>query len=232
MKRIDIPITNEIIVKDDVKLSREDKLKKYRLSPDSIAHFRSKITNVTDDTSTLLGYQLFKIISDEKYDESKDLTKVITLILRGADINQQYRLASGVYKWPIVLSIKRNYFWTFITLIRGGANINVQDEWELNTPLMLTIIGNQKEMFEILLLMEADKNIKNKYLDTSISFTKKQGYADYYELLTGTNAHTDEDITKNDPNALIMEAETILTEIISEDNLKLVKKKSSFKRIY
>lgn len=227
MKRIEIPITNEKKV-----TIKEEKLREYNLSQDAIRLFRAKIKIVSHDTSTLLGYQLFQIISDEKYDESKDLSKVIDLILRGADINQQYRLPSGVYKWPIVLSIKRNYFWTSIALIRAGADINVQDEWELNTPLMFTIISNQKEMFEILLLMGANKDIKNKYWDTPISFTKKQGYTDYYELLTNTNTHANGYITENDPDALIKETEARLKEITEEDNSKLVKKKSSFKRIY
>lgn len=216
MKRIEIPITTEKANNSNPikKYTKEEILKKYDVSFDdrqraNRAYGREK----TPHQCISMGITLYNIINNSCYDETTDLKTVVDLISNGADIDH-YDLKNC--NNPVIICVKRNYIKTLLYLLMSGANID-QKDYEGNNLLMLAIIHNYKEIIEILIKFGINIDTKNKYGYNARYIAKSHNMLEFFDALTKPNE--------------VINVDDALNEIIYKDNKKLIKKKSSFKRI-
>lgn len=258
MKKVEIPIIDnkKIYSNNDIDalinetkyyLDKDKKLRQYRLSPDSIQNFRSKIKKVSKEKSLQLGKDLFDIINDKKYDENKALNKVIDLILTGAKLDYYDNFNES---FPLLICAQRNYLWTFIALVRGGADIN-KSNCRLSTPTILSAAFGNDLILEILILLGANINAVNKFGETALMLAKINEQYKCFDMLVASGARTDigdnqvlndaimgeiskyknnSSVTYEDTQDLIKEAEQKLRETMDTEHT-LIRKKSNFKRI-
>jgi len=216
VKRIEIPITTEKANNSNPikKYTKEEILKKYDVSFDdrqraNRAYGREK----TPHQCVSMGITLYNIINNSCYDETTDLKTVIDLISNGAIIDH-YDIRNQ--NNPIIICVKRNYIKTLLYLLMSGANIN-QKDYEGNNLLMLAIIHNYKEIIEILITFGINIDTKNRYGYNARDIAKSHNMLEFFDALTKPNE--------------VINVYDDLNEIICEDNRKLIKKKSTFKRI-
>jgi len=185
MKRIEIPITNE----KNTEENKDSILRKYRLSSDSIAHFKSKIKHPGSEDRLWLSRQLNATISAEDYNEMKDIGKVINLILDGANVDYH----DNIYDDNLLNKCAyKNHLWTFIHLVKAGADINQKNRMGY-TPLISATSSNSKEILEILILLGADINAKTVFGNTAADMAIMLDRHECYEMLVkaGGKAHED-----------------------------------------
>ena len=131
---------------------RNEKLKSYELDQESINNFKSKIKIVSEEEKETLGKKLFDIINSKTFEEETDYEKVIELVYNGANIEYKDESKGD---FALLRCARKNYLKTFLVLLRAGANIDQKNNY-LTTATMASARHGNKEMLEILILMNAD----------------------------------------------------------------------------
>lgn len=162
-----------------------DKLKSYGLDPESIKEFKSKIKVVSEEEKTTLGKELFDLVNSKNYKDETDYEKVLELIFKGADIEYK-NYEKGDF--ALLRCARKNYLRTFITLVKSGANINQKNNY-LTTATMASARHGNKEILEILILMNADINAKSKDGDNALISARNHHQVDCFYMLVNAGAN-------------------------------------------
>lgn len=164
---------------------RIDKLKEYGLDSESINEFKSKIKIVSEEEKETLGKELFDLITSKSFKDETDYEKVIELVYKGANIEYKND-KKGDY--ALLRCARKNYFKTFLVLIKAGANINQKNNY-LTTATMASARHGNKEMLEILILMKADINAKSKDGDNALISARNHHQVDCFYMLVNAGAN-------------------------------------------
>lgn len=162
---------------------RIEALKKYGLDTDSINEFKSKIKKVSQEESDKLGEELLKMIFNKKFNDNYE--EALKLIYAGANIEVKTKDKGNCIL--LICSI-RNYLNTFLLLIKAGANVNQVNNY-LTTPTMASARHGNKEMLEILILMDADINARCLDGDNAIMMAKRHEQVECFNMLLNEQAY-------------------------------------------
>lgn len=176
------PIENIATLEND----KLEKIKKWGLTPEDIAHNKASVQKVSSKKSLELGNKMLDIIRKKNYnEETSDYDEVLKLIKAGAFINFKSNDNKGFT--GLILCARNGYMNTFITLLKYGADVNLPDFFGI-TPLMSACVHNYCEMVEILIILGADVNARCKDGDTPLICAKKHDSKEAYDLLIKANA--------------------------------------------
>lgn len=164
---------------------RVDKLKEYGLEPSSIKELKDKVKKVSAEEGKKLGKELFELVTSKNFKDETDYEKVLELIYKGADIEYKNE-AKGDF--ALLICARKNYFKTFISLIKAGVNINQKNNY-LTTATMASARHGNKEMLEILILMKADINAKCKDGDNAIISARNHYQVECFHMLKNAGAN-------------------------------------------
>ena len=156
-----------------------NKLKKYQLDTDSINEFKSNIKHVSEEESNKLGKELFDLIFKTSFCDEFDDYKVKKLIYNGANIEYKEE-KKGLF--PLLICVRKNYFKTFLLLLRAGASVNQVNKY-LTTPTMDSARWGNKEILEILILMGSDINAWCQDYDTALITAVRHHKTDCIDVL-------------------------------------------------
>ena len=165
---------------NDLENNKNDKLKQYKLDKESIEEFRSKIKQVSEEENNELGNKLVEYIFKDDFND--DYEKVIELIYNGADANIPFYDA-------LLLNhcCRKQYNKTLIVLIRAGIDIYCKDEFEYTPIMMCAEVGN-KEILELLVLMDTNINYENSRGETALSLALENGHMECVDILINAQA--------------------------------------------
>ena len=164
---------------------RNEKLKSYELDQESINNFKSKIKIVSEEEKETLGKKLFDIINSKAFEEETDYEKVIELVYNGANIEYKDESKGD---FALLRCARKNYLKTFLILLRAGANIDQKNNY-LTTATMASARHGNKEMLEILILMNADINAKCKDGDNALISARNHHQVDCFYMLVNAGAN-------------------------------------------
>lgn len=217
---------------------RIELLKKYSLDENNINEFKNRIKEVPPEKSNELGKNLLELVSKKSY--SDDYEKALDLILNGANIEYKNE-KKGDY--ALLICARKNYFQTFLSLIKAGANINQVNNY-LTTATMASARHGNIEMLKILITLGADINARCLDGDNAIMSAKMHEQTECFNMLVNAGAYLnnrnlanktildlqgkiniDSKLFEEDTKELPITEETPL-ELIKEAKLKLSKLKN------
>ncbi len=158
-------------------------LKKYGLDSASINEFKSKIKQASKEESDYLGKSLFELVAKKGFND--DYEKVIELIYNGANIEFKNEKKGD---FALLVCARKNYFKTFIVLVKAGVNINQVNNY-LTTATMASARHGNKEMLEILINMGADINARCLDGDNAIMSAKRHDQVECFNMLLNAQAY-------------------------------------------
>lgn len=162
-----------------------DKLKKNGLDPDGINEFKSKIKKVSKKEKEALGKELFDLLMSNSYNDSTDWEKIVELIYKGANIEYKDDKKGD---FALLRCARKGYLKAFLALISAGANVNQKNNY-LTTTTMASARHGNKEILEILILMNADINAKCKDGDNAIISARKHNRVECFNMLVNAGAN-------------------------------------------
>ena len=224
---------------------RQEYLKQYELDEESIKEFRSGIKKVSKEEADRLGEKvqntIYYLIRQNNFRNfntgQRDLylcSKISPFILDGANVNYCSPLKTN---YLLLDFIDKEYFDCVILLLKAGADINVANAYDGNTPLKMVASAGDDELLKILILLGADINYKDKNNNDALHYAKfykhKECIKIIKETMQGKNIIIEEDINHNKkspkalseltPEELLQEAQDRLNEVLSNT---LVRKRS------
>lgn len=175
---------------------RIELLKKYGLDDDTISEFKSKIKQVSQEESDILGKELFEMIAKKGYND--DYEKAVELIYNGANIEFKNEKKGD---FALLICARKNYLKTFFALLKAGANVNQVNNY-LTTSTMASARHGNKEMLEILILMGANINARCLDGDNAIMSAKRHEQVECFNMLLNAQAYLN---NRNLANQTIMD---------------------------
>lgn len=157
-------------------------LQTHELDSESVKKFQEKIKQVSEEESNILGKELFSLVSKKGYND--DYEKALKLIYDGANIEYKDEKKGD---FVLLICVRKNYFKTFISLLKAGANINQVNNYLTSTTMASARHGN-KEMLEILIIMGADINARCLDGDNAIMSAKRHNRVECFDLLVNASA--------------------------------------------
>ncbi len=153
---------------DKLEQKKQKKLKEYGLDDNSIKEFRSKIKQVSEDESNTMAFLLSNSLINMKSKLVNE--KRIDYILEGANVN--YIREKTPKRTLLELAIRAHNFEVCLALIKAGANINLYDVNLNQIYIKLSMEFNMPELLEILILLGANCNYKNLYIQKPPDYAK------------------------------------------------------------
>lgn len=180
---------NKLLNLNQAVTERNEILNSNFLNEEQILKKRSEIAKVTPEEKEKLGKELYEFLKKKKYDETKDLDKVIDFINRGANVNyRDTERDSSKGNYPLYFCCRRGDINTFLTLIKAGADINITNNYG-TTPCMVCARHNQAQLLKILIALDADINAKCEDGDNAIISAKRNNSIECFELLKDAQAY-------------------------------------------
>ena len=165
---------------------RQELLKKYDLTQESIRKFQKQIKKVTPEESDKLGQEILSLLIKKNYNEKDSLDKIKELILNGANVNYQKPTQGN---FPLIFcSRKKDCIETFALLIRAGADINLKNNNQ-TTCVMSSARHNNHEALKILIALDADINARCFDGDSAIMSAKRHDSKECFQILVEANAN-------------------------------------------
>lgn len=206
----------------EIEEKRKQSLKKYGIDEDITKDFKKRNSNVTEEERNSLGKELFELISKKGYNEETELNKVVDLIYAGANIEYKNEKKGD---FPLLICARKNYFKTFLALLRAGANVNQTNNY-LTTATMAAARHGNKEILELLILMKADVNARCLDGDTALMSAKRHDQIECFNILKNANAYLN---NRNLSNQTILDIDsktdfeiTRLSQSLRQDTIKEV----------
>lgn len=165
---------------------RQELLKKYDLTKESIEEFQKQIKKATPEESEKFGQEILNLLIKKNYSEKDSLDKIRELILKGANVNYQKQPQGN---FPLIFcSRKKNCMETFTLLIRAGADINLKNNNQ-TTCVMSAARHDNPEALRLLIALGADINARCFDGDSAIMSAKRHDSQECFQILKEANAH-------------------------------------------